>query len=353
MNLEIAGFPPRRADDDIAICAGDEQATFRFDAETDGDSRDTVRVAEVGFGEEVEAVFAVDDLKIDARVVRAKDLHNREQDVAAQLQEAAAIFQIGQFPRLRIFELRKARLDVPYCADASAERDPEELMKTGTVSGLDALIENQAVLFCIAVNLFRFAFFQHHRLFTDDVFPVLQRGLDIAVMRFVGRGDIDRVHVVVKILNIPVRVEIPLLGEFQCADRVRVVDTLHFDAADAARLAHKAARNASRADDADALDAALFRAEHRTGDVLGSLEVDDLAMVFQIVELSFPVGADRENVDMVLLDVAEFLAYGFLDDNLVGEAGFFTFSIRVIRESMTFNLPRALSKLSVVTPTIR
>ena len=67
-------------------------------------------------------------------------------------------------------------------------------------------------------------------------------------------------------------------------------------------------------------DAGVLVAQLGAGDALGALEVDDLAVVLEVVELAQPVRADREDVDLVLLDVVDLLAFVLLDDHLVGEA---------------------------------
>lgn len=53
----------------------------------------------------------------------------------------------------------------------------------------------------------------------------------------------------------------------------------------------------------------------------GSREIYDLAEFFEVVELSLPVGADCEDVDVVFLDVVDFLSEVVFDDNFVGVSG--------------------------------
>ena len=70
----------------------------------------------------------------------------------------------------------------------------------------------------------------------------------------------------------------------------------------------------------------LFFTEHGGRDVLGTRKIDHLAVFAEVVEMAFPVGADRENVYIVLLDVVNLLSDVVLDNDLIGQScGFDSF----------------------------
>lgn len=61
--------------------------------------------------------------------------------------------------------------------------------------------------------------------------------------------------------------------------------------------------------------------KHRRADSLGSREVDDFAVFFEVIAFAGPVGAEDEGVDCVFLDVFDLLAGVALGDDEVGVAG--------------------------------
>ena len=108
----------------------------------------------------------------------------------------------------------------------------------------------------------------------------------------------------------------------ECLDVVGVArpGALDVDAADEVRLIDEPVRDASGAGNADAQDAGVLVAQLGAGNALRAIEVDDLAVVVQVVELAEPVRADGEDVDAILLDVVDLLAFVLLEDHLVGQA---------------------------------
>jgi hypothetical protein len=102
--------------------------------------------------------------------------------------------------------------------------------------------------------------------------------------------------------------------------RVARPGSLDVDTAHEVRLGDETVGDAAGADDAEPHHAGVLVAQLGARDALGALEVDDLAVVLQVVELAQPVGTDREDVDVVPLDVVDLLALVLLDDHLIGEA---------------------------------
>ena len=78
----------------------------------------------------------------------------------------------------------------------------------------------------------------------------------------------------------------------------------------------------------------LFAAYLGAGDALRAVEVDHLAVLFEVVEDAHPVGAYGEDVDAVLLDVVYLLSLVLFYDDFVGEScgahGFDAFHERLL-----------------------
>ena len=80
-------------------------------------------------------------------------------------------------------------------------------------------------------------------------------------------------------------------------------------------------------------------------------QVDDVDLVFQVVELTPPVFTDTKDIDAVLLDVLAFLLPVFLRDRHINVADGRTISIRCSKGTTGF-LPLTALNSSVETPTI-
>ena len=87
-------------------------------------------------------------------------------------------------------------------------------------------------------------------------------------------------------------------------------------------LDDKAAGDPPIADYADAVDVVPALAQSRAGNIFRALKVNDFAVFVQIVELPDPIRTDREDVDVVALNVDDFLPDVLFDDNFVREARF-------------------------------
>ena len=98
---------------------------------------------------------------------------------------------------------------------------------------------------------------------------------------------------------------------------VRIVGRADRVAADELRLRDEPSGDASGSDDSDP-DGNLFLSQHCTGDSLCSWQIDNLAEFLHVVEISFPVRAYREDIDIVSLDIINLLALVLFNDHLVG-----------------------------------
>ena len=65
----------------------------------------------------------------------------------------------------------------------------------------------------------------------------------------------------------------------------------------------------------------LLGAQIGTGDAFGAVQIDHLTKLTQIVELTFPVATNSEDVDVVTTDIVNLLTFVLLDNNLIGQTG--------------------------------
>ena len=68
------------------------------------------------------------------------------------------------------------------------------------------------------------------------------------------------------------------------------------------------------------IQAVTFRSNPGTGYTGGSLQVDDGAVFFQIVEISLPIGTDGKDIGSIFLDIVNLLPFIFFHDDLVGKS---------------------------------
>ena len=126
------------------------------------------------------------------------------------------------------------------------------------------------------------------RNLVEDVFAGLKRAFSIVVMGQVGRGNIDG---------------------------IAPAHNLGFW--------YEPAGNPAGTDDPNLADILRLRTELCAGDTLGAWQIDHLAVLIQVVELSLPVGPDSEDIDIILLDIVDLLTYIVFDDDLIGISGCF------------------------------
>jgi len=65
-----------------------------------------------------------------------------------------------------------------------------------------------------------------------------------------------------------------------------------------------------------------FTAQLRAGNILRSLQINNITVILQIIKLASPVRTHYKNINIILDDIADFLTLIFLDDNLICQTGF-------------------------------
>ena len=154
------------------------------------------------------------------------------------------------------------------------------------------------------------------------MFSPLKRRLHISIMGLMGRCHIHGIYILIKGFCITVRLYLPLLRKVFSAFPVRIIYGLRTHAAHKFRLRHKTVGNPAGSDNADALNMLTLLPEHRTGDILCPFQINYIAVITDIVKDSHPVRTDREDIDMVLLNVTNLLSQCLFNDNFIHKSSF-------------------------------
>ena len=165
-------------------------------------------------------------------------------------------------------------------------------------------------------------FLKSNRLLAQHMLSPLKRRLYIPVMGLMGRRYIHGIHILIKRLRITVRLYLPLICKPFSAFLMRVIYGLRTHTTHKFRLRHKTVGNPAGSNNANALDMLTLLSEHRAGDILCPIQIDYLAVITDIVKDSHPVRTDREDIDMVLLNVTDLLPQCLFNDNLIHKSGF-------------------------------
>ena len=247
-------------------------------------------------------------------VVGAEQLKDRQQRGRAPLVDAVPLRAV--LPVLA--DAGAGRVDRQHLADAPALDQQQQTRVGRGVGGLDRLHQNQLLLPGEGHQLLALGAAERQRGLAQNVPARLERAAELGSMLFRPGAQIDRVHPLeqaVEVVGDELELPPPAFGQglaagVQGAD-VQAVDkgALPPELRDEARVARETQSHRT---------AAL--ADLGAGHALGPREIDDLAVGVEIVELADPVGADRENVDIVFADVVDLLALVLLDDDLVRQA---------------------------------
>ena len=99
-----------------------------------------------------------------------------------------------------------------------------------------------------------------------------------------------------------------------------VVCTGNFHAVDECGFGNETTGDVAATGDAHPDDCLFLLAQHCRRDALGAGKIYNLAILAKVIELAFPIASYGKDVDIVLLDVVDFLAKVVFYYYLVGEA---------------------------------
>ena len=319
--LEVVGLPPRGGHVGVALGARDDEVALGLHAEAELERAHGVGVLDDALGVDVDAVL---ELRIEAHVgmVGAEQADDGQKRIGPHLVHGATgllgveLAQRGVAPHFRL-----GGFDIDDLADESALDEGDEVVEGRAEGGLVGFEEHQLAIFGQLIELAGLVATEHQRGLAEHVAALLQGIARLLVVAEVGRGDIDGIDIghqgLVALVDMG---EVVVLRQAVCMVGHEVVDARHLDGIDEVALGHKAAGYAACTDDADAHHLALLLAELGGGDALRAGQIDHLAVLAEVVEMAFPVGAHGEDVDIVLLDVVDFLTHIVLDDDLIGQA---------------------------------
>ena len=319
--LEVVGLPPRSRHVGIALGARDDEVALGLHAEAKLERAHGVGVLDDALGVDVDAVL---ELRIEAHVgmVGAEQADDGQKRIGPHLVHGATgllgveLAQRGVAPHLRL-----GGFDIDDLADESALDEGDEVVEGRAEGGLVGFEEHQLAILGQLIEFAGLVATEHQRGLAEHVATLLQGIARLLVVAEVGRGDIDGIDIghqgLVALVDMG---EVVVLRQAVGMVGHEVVDARHLDGIDEVALGHKAAGDAACTDNTDAHHLALLLAELGGGDALRAGQIDHLAVLAEVVEMAFPVGAHGEDVDIVLLDVVDFLTHIVLDDDLIGQA---------------------------------
>lgn len=267
-------------------------------------------------GVDINAVFDF-GMEINVGVVAAKEFDDGEKGERRVLVHGSAGLVWIKLTCGWCDHFGEGGFDVYDVADDAALDQGNYVIERRTEGGLAGFEEDEVVALREVVELAGFGAREDERDLAENVLTGLEGTFGVCVVRQVRGGDVDRFDAFDEVVESGVRLQPEFSGEGVCCDRIGVQDRDDLGTADDLRLGDEPPRNTAGADNADAECLLGLLAELSAGDAFRTRKVDNLAILIQVIELPYPVRSDGEDIDIVLLDIINLLAYIVLDDDLV------------------------------------
>ena len=157
---------------------------------------------------------------------------------------------------------------------------------------------------------------EHERSLAQDMLSCEESPFDIVVVRKVRGGHIDGIAGPEKILErLCLHLDAFATAEFAALVFVCRICRRELDVLDQPGFICETACDVAGPDHAD--PKRILVPEHCAGHTFSARQIDHLAILLKVVELSFPVRTDREDIHVVPDDIADLLPVEFLEDDLV------------------------------------
>ena len=264
-------------------------------------------------------------------VIDSHQLENGEQRVATFLVQGTARLLAVKFATALVEQLRKRGLDIHHVANQPGFDHYHQVVERRAVRRLVRFHQHEAMFLGILVEFLRLVLLQDHGRFAKHVFPRFQRLLDAFIVRKVRSRDIYGGNPGKQFV---VRLAASAIGQVVLAEFPRDFDIGIVCGNDAHAIHHvgflrEALGNTAAANNADRHRFLVLVAQLRRGNAFRAGQVHDIAEFIEVIELAFPIGTYREDIDIVFLDIVNFLPDIVLDNHQVGKArsthGFDTF----------------------------
>jgi len=137
----------------------------------------------------------------------------------------------------------------------------------------------------------------------------------------VGRSDVDGIDLLDEGVEIVEGIKAEFMGKSVRLGPVGIEDGDDVGPAHYLGFRDEPVGDPAGSDDANLADILCLGTKLGAGDTHGTRQVDHLAVLVQVIELSHPVGPDGEDINVILLDIIDLLPYIVLDDHLIGIPG--------------------------------
>ena len=267
-------------------------------------------------GVDINAVFNF-GMEINVGVVAAKEFDDGEKGERRVLVHGSARLGGIELARWRSDHLGEGGFDVHDVTDDSALDQGDKMVESRAERCLAGFEEDEFVALREVVELAGLGAREDKRDLAENMLAGLEGTLGIFVVSGVRGSDIDRVDAFYEGVERGIGLKPEFSGEGLCFGRIGIQDRDDLSSADNLRLGHETARDAAGADDADATGVLRLLTKLSTRNAFRTRKIDYLTILIQVVELPYPVRADGEDIDIVLLDIINLLAYIVLDDDFV------------------------------------
>ena len=318
-HLEEAGEPPWGGDVDVALGATDDEVAFGLDANAEGEGGGGMRVVDDTLGVDVDPIGHA-AVEIDVAPIGAKQLDDGHHGQRGMFGEGSSCLRCIQFTGRRSDHLAQGSLHIDDITDDAALHHGHDMAEGGAIGGLAGFEEDEVALLGDVVELEGFGLAERKGNFAQHMTAGKQAALGIVVVRKMRGGDIDGIDVGDELVEVGKGIDAMLRGKGLSLSPIGIQDGYHLCPIHHLGFGHETMGDATTADDANAIDVLALGTEHGAADAFGAGQIDDLAVFVEVVELAYPVAADGEDIDIVLLDIVDLLTEVVLDDDFVGIA---------------------------------
>ena len=267
-------------------------------------------------GVDIDAVFDF-GMEINVGVVAAKEFDDGEKGERRVLVHGSARLGGVELARGRGDHLGEGGFDVHDVTYDSALDQGDKMVESRAERCLAGFEEDEFVALREVVELAGLGAREDKRDLAENMLAGLEGTFRIFVVSGVRGGDVYRVDAFYEVVERGIGPQAELAGKGIGSGRIGIQDRDDLSSADNLRLGNEAARDAAGADYADAIGILHLLTKLSTRDAFRTRKIDYFTVLIQVVELPYPVRADGEDIDIVLLNIINLLAHIVLDDDFV------------------------------------
>ena len=317
--LKEAGEPPWGGDVDVALGATDDEVAFGLDANAEGEGGCGMGVVDDTLGVDVHSILHT-AVEIDVAPIGAEQLDDGHHGQRGMFGEGTTSLLDIQFTGRWSDHLTQGSLHIDDIADDAALNHGHDMAESGAIGGLAGFHKDKVSLLGETVEFEGFGLAEREGNLAQYMTACQEAALGVVVVREMRGSNIDGIDVGDELVEVGIGLDAVLRGKGLSLSPIGIQDGYHLCPIHHLGFGHETMGDTSAADDANAIDVLALGTEHGTADAFGAGQIDDLAGFVEVVELAYPVAADGEDVDIVLLDIVDLLTEVVLDDDFVGVA---------------------------------